>query len=50
MGYIRRNVCVPIPRTDTLEQLNKMLLDKCRRYLKHQIRGKEADVETADER
>lgn len=46
VGYIRRNVCVPIPKAETLEQLNEMLLDKCRKYLKHQIRGKEADVGT----
>ena len=44
VGYIRRNVCVPIPKTETLDQLNEMLLDKCQKYLKHQIRGKEADV------
>ena len=44
VGYIRRNVYVPIPKAETLEQLNEMLLDKCRKYLKHQIRGKESDV------
>ena len=46
VGYIRRNVCVPIPRTETLEQLNEMLLSKCCSYLRHQVRGKEADVGT----
>lgn len=46
VGYIRRNVCVPIPKAETLEQLNEMLLDKCRKYLKHQIRGKESNVGT----
>ena len=46
VGYIRRNVCVPIPKAETLEQLNEMLLEKCRKYLKHHIRGKEADVGT----
>jgi len=41
VGYIRRNVCVPVPKTDSMEDLNQMLLDKCQRYLSHQIRGKE---------
>ena len=44
VGYIRRNVCVPVPRTCSMEALNQMLLEKCRSYLSHQIRGKEASV------
>ena len=44
VGYIRRNVCVPVPRTCSMEELNQMLLEKCRSYLSHQIRGKEASV------
>lgn len=46
VGYIRRNVCVPIARAATVEDLNQMLMDKCRQYLYHHIRGKEASVGT----
>lgn len=44
VGYIRRNVCVPVPRVDSMEELNEALENKCRNYLNHQIRGKEALV------
>ena len=44
VGYIRRNVCVPVPRANTMEELNQMLREKCQRYLSHQIRGKEGSV------
>jgi len=44
VGYIRRNVCVPVPKAETMEDLNRMLREKCRKYLSHQIRGKEANV------
>lgn len=46
VGYIRRNVCVPIPRADAMEELNQMLRKRCLKYLDHQIRGKEATVES----
>ena len=46
VGYIRRNVCVPVPRTNSMGELNQMMLEKCRSYLSHQIRGKEASVGT----
>ena len=44
VGYIRRNVCVPVPKTETMEELNQMLHEKCLKYLSHQIRGKESSV------
>lgn len=44
VGYIRRNVCVPVPKVKSLEELNRMLQEKCLSYLSHQIRGKEASV------
>ena len=44
VGYIRRNVCVPIPKVNAMEELNQALEDKCVKYLKHQIRGKDAPV------
>ena len=46
VGYMRRNVCVPVPRANTMEELNQILLEKCEKYLTHQIRGKESDVGT----
>lgn len=46
VGYIRRNVCVPVPKVETMEELNQMLREKCRQYLSHQIRGKDANVGT----
>ena len=46
VGYIRRNVCVPVPRAETMEELNRMLQEKCQKYLSHQIRGKEANIGT----
>lgn len=45
VGYIRRNVCVPIPRVKNIEELNVKLEEKCHRYLSHQIRGKEENVD-----
>ena len=46
VGYSRRNTCVPVPRVDTMEELNRMFREKCQNYLSHQIRGKEASVGT----
>ncbi len=40
VGYIRRNVCVPLPRVKSLEELNAKLLAKCTQYLKHQVEGR----------
>jgi transposase len=44
VGYIRRNVCVPIPKVASIAELNRMLEEKCKKYLSHQVRGKEAPV------
>lgn len=44
MGYIRRNICVHVPKAETMEDLNQMLQEKCLNYLSHQIRGKESSV------
>lgn len=37
VGYIRRNVCVPLPRVDSLEELNGKLLEHCVKYLSHKV-------------
>lgn len=44
VGYIRRNVCVPVPKAESMEDLNRMLQEKCLNYLSHQIRGKESSM------
>lgn len=44
VGYIRRNVCVPIPRVTSISELNEQFLQKCRSYGNHRIRGKEGTV------
>ena len=46
VGYSRRNTCVPVPKVETMEELNRLLREKCRQYLSHQIRSKEAPVGT----
>ena len=44
VGYIRRNVCVPVPKVGSIEELNSILLEKCKNYLSHHIRGKDKNV------
>ena len=44
VGYIRRNVCVPVPKVESMDDLNQMLQEKCLSYLSHRIRGKESAV------
>ena len=44
VGYIRRNVCVPVPRADSMEELNAALEAKCSSYLSRHVRGKDASV------
>ena len=44
VGWIRRNVLVPIPRITSIEELNTTLLQRCVQYKTHHIRGKEASV------
>ena len=44
VGYIRRNVCVPLPRVSSLEDLNGKLLEQCVKYLEHHIDGRPGSV------
>ena len=44
VGYIRRNVCVPLPKVKNLEELNGKLLEKCVHYLEHRVDGRPAPV------
>lgn len=45
VGYIRRNVCVPIPSVADMDELNAMLLSKCQDYAeRHRISGRTESV------
>ena len=41
VGYARRNYMVPIPKADTLDQLNERLLEACVSYGDHRIAGRQ---------
>jgi transposase len=44
VGYARRNYMVPVPKADSLEELNQRLLKECLSYGDHQIAGREHTV------
>ena len=44
VGYARRNYMVPVPVADSLEDLNKKLLQECLSYGDHRIAGREKTV------
>ena len=44
VGWIRRNVLVPIPRVNSMEELNELLLERCLKYRKHKINRRELTV------
>lgn len=46
VGFSRRNFCVPLPKVDSVEELNFLLRDRCQEYLNHKVQGKSADVGT----
>jgi len=43
IGFARRNFMVPVPRVESLEQLNMELLQSCRVDLERQVRGQPAN-------
>lgn len=45
VGWARRNILVPVPRIDSLEELNALLLQRCLQYRSHKITGKPTSVE-----
>jgi transposase len=45
VGFSRRNYMVPIPKVDSLEELNANLLEQCRAYGNHTISGREHTVD-----
>ncbi len=44
VGFSRKNFLVPVPRVDTLNQLNEELLSHCEKYKAHEIPGREGSV------
>ena len=44
VGYARRNYMVPVPIADSLEELNRKLLEACLAYGSHRIAGRELTV------
>ncbi|MBS3759717.1 MAG: IS21 family transposase [Desulfobacterales bacterium] len=44
VGFARRNFLVPVPRVDTLEELNRHLLEECMAYGSHIISGRQNTV------
>ena len=44
VGWSRRNILVPVPRVETIEELNQILLTGCLDYRHHQIQGRSQTV------
>ena len=44
VGWSRRNILVPVPRINSLEELNLLLIQRCKEYLRHHITGKPASA------
>ncbi len=44
VGWLRRNILVPIPRVETLEELNAEILRRCIKYREHKIAGRSQTV------
>lgn len=45
VGFARRNYMVPIPRAESLEELNEQILLSCLNYGSHRIEGREKRVD-----
>lgn len=44
VGWVRRNILVPIPKVTTIDELNAEMLRKCLKYRGHKISGREQTV------
>ncbi|MBO8128001.1 MAG: IS21 family transposase [Peptococcaceae bacterium] len=47
VGYIRRNVLVPVPRVNDFAELQPLLDERCRRYQKKQLRYHQSKIKDA---
>ncbi len=41
VGWVRRNIFVPIPRVNTIDELNAEILRRCLKYREHKISGRD---------
>lgn len=44
VGWARRNILVPVPRVESIDELNQSLEQRCLAYRNHQVRGKKSSV------
>ena len=44
VGFFRRNFCVPLPRADNLEEMNRSFEEACRKYDSHTVSRKTSTV------
>jgi transposase len=44
VGWMRRNIFVPVPKVDTISELNNILVKRCLKYRKHTISGRNMTV------
>lgn len=44
VGWSRRNILVPVPHVGDIEELNKLLIQRCLKYERHTVKGKPASV------
>ena len=44
VGFFRRNFCVPLPRADNLEEMNRSFEEACRKYDSHTVPRKTSTV------
>lgn len=44
VGWARRNICVPVPRIESIRELNDELLKRCLDYETHTVRGRSDTV------
>ncbi len=44
VGLFRRNFCVPVPRAESLEEMNRVFEEECRRYSSHRVIGHNSTV------
>ena len=44
VGWARRNTLVPVPKVSDINELNRLLIDRCQKYEGHSVKGKPAKV------
>lgn len=44
VGWVRRNVCVPVPHVNSIQELNTLFKERCCQYENHHVRDRKAMV------